>query len=79
VEYTPHEGVTSLVAVVAPRTGKTIKNVFVGGENLLQNGIHFVFRLRQSVRNRIAKEEFTQTKNFSKKGLVSKQCFQNIA
>jgi len=37
--------VTSLVAVVAPRTGKIIKNV----ENLLQNGLfHFVFTLSQS-------------------------------
>jgi len=31
------------VTVVAPRTGKIIKNVFVRGENLLQNGVlHFV-------------------------------------
>jgi len=41
---------TSLVEVVAPRTGKLIKkcfvNVFEIEENLLQNGIlHFVFRL----------------------------------
>jgi len=43
---------TSLVAVMAPRTGKTTKNVvkvFERGENLLQNSIlHFVFRLSQS-------------------------------
>jgi len=34
--------VTSLVAVIAPRTGKIIKNglgVFESEENLLQNGI----------------------------------------
>jgi len=38
--------VTSLVAVLAPRTGKIIKNVVERGENLLQNGIlHFVFKL----------------------------------
>jgi len=44
--------VKSLVVVVAPRTGKIIKNghnVFEGGENLLQNDVfHFVFRLSQS-------------------------------
>jgi len=43
--------VMSLVAVVARRTGKIIKNgldVFESGENLLQNGIlHFVFRFSQ--------------------------------
>jgi len=36
--------VTSLVAVVAPRTGKIIKNdlrLFERGENLIQNGISF--------------------------------------
>jgi len=47
-----HMRVTSLVAVVVPRTGKTIKNclcLFERGENLLQNGIfHFVFTLSQS-------------------------------
>jgi len=40
---------TSLVAVVAPRTGKINKNrrsVFERGENLLQNSIlHFAFKL----------------------------------
>jgi len=44
--------VASLVAVVAPHTGKIIKNglnVFERGENLQRNGIlHFVFRLSQS-------------------------------
>jgi len=36
---------TSLVATVAARTGKFIKNVFERGGNLLQNGIlHFVLR-----------------------------------
>jgi len=44
--------VMSLVAVVATRAGKIIKNglgVFERGENLLQNGIlHFVFRFSQS-------------------------------
>jgi len=40
-----HMTLTSLVAVVAPRTGKIVKN----GLNLLQNGIlHFVFKLNQS-------------------------------
>jgi len=36
---------TSLVAAVAPRTGKIIRNgVFERGESMLQNGIlHFVF------------------------------------
>jgi len=29
--------VTSLVAVVAPRTSKIVKNGFLKGENLLQN------------------------------------------
>jgi len=42
---------TSLVAAVAPRTGKIIKNglrVFERGENLLQIGIlHFVLRSSQ--------------------------------
>jgi len=46
-----HMVVMSLVAVVARRTGKIIKNgldVFESGENLLQNGIlHFVFRFSQ--------------------------------
>jgi len=41
--------VTSLVGVVAPRTGKIIKKglcVFERGENLIQNGMfHFVFTL----------------------------------
>jgi len=42
--------VMSLVAVVAPRTGKIIKKWRkLKGENLLQNGIlHFVFRFSQS-------------------------------
>jgi len=41
--------VTSLVAVVAPRTGKTIKNGLSVFKDLLQNGIlHFVFRFSQS-------------------------------
>jgi len=44
--------VTSLVAVVAPRTGKGGQiglRVFDGGENLPQNGIfHFVCTLSQS-------------------------------
>jgi len=44
--------VTSLVAVVAPRKGKIIKNGlsdFEREENLLQNGIlHFACRLSQS-------------------------------
>jgi len=44
--------VTSLAAVVTPRTGKIIRNkfgVFERGENLLQNGIlPFVYRLSQS-------------------------------
>jgi len=41
--------VTSLVSVVAHRTGKIIKNgVFDRGEHFLQNGIlHFVFQLSQ--------------------------------
>jgi len=43
---------TSLAAVVAPRTGKIIKNglrVFQSGENMLQNGIlYFAFKLSQS-------------------------------
>jgi len=43
---------TSLAAVVAPRTGKIIKNVlrvFIRGGNLLQNGmLHFAFKLSQS-------------------------------
>jgi len=43
---------TSIVAAVAPRTGKFIKNhlsVFERWENLLRNGIlHFVFRFSQS-------------------------------
>jgi len=46
---------TSLVAAVAPRTGKINKN----GENLLQNGIlHFAFKLTQS------SEIVFQSKNF---------------
>jgi len=39
---TLHMGVTSLVTVVTPRTGKIIKNVqrvFERGENFLQNSI----------------------------------------
>jgi len=44
--------VTSLVVVVAPRTGKIIKNslsVFKRGEKLLQNGLlYFVFGFSQS-------------------------------
>jgi len=45
--------VTSLVAVVAPRASKIVKNglrLFEKGENLLQMGIlvHFGFRLNQS-------------------------------
>jgi len=37
--------VTTLVAVVTPRTGKKMASVFLTGENLLQNGIlHFVFK-----------------------------------
>jgi len=46
----PHMTVTSLVSVVAHRTGKIIKNgVFDRGEHFLQNGIlHFVFQLSQS-------------------------------
>jgi len=48
----PDMSTTSLVAVVAPCTGKFIKNglrVFKRGENLLQNGIlHFVIRLSRS-------------------------------
>jgi len=51
-----HMSLTSLVVVVAPRTGKIVKNdlrVFEGGENLLQNGIlHFVFRFSQSQKSR---------------------------
>jgi len=57
---------TSLVAVVAPRTGKIIKhdlNVFERGENLLQNGILHLFYVKSIVRNRVTKLEFTQTKN----------------
>jgi len=53
----------SLVAVVAPRTGKIIKNSrsdFERRENMLQKCIlHFVFKL--SVRNRVTKLEFTLT------------------
>jgi len=51
-----HMRVTSLVAVVAPRTGKIVKNglhVFESEENLLQNGLlHFVFKIQSNVRNR---------------------------
>jgi len=47
-----HMRVTSLVAVVAPRTGKIIKNshrVFERGENFPQNCTrHFGFRFSQS-------------------------------
>jgi len=58
VEYTPHDSDVT-VAVVAPRTGKIIKNE--RGENLLQNGIlHFVFK---PIRNRVTKLQFTQTEN----------------
>jgi len=42
---------TSLVAAVVSRTGKIIKiglSVFERGENLLQNGMVFVFKLSQS-------------------------------
>jgi len=45
--------VTSLVAVVAPRTDKIIISglgVFEKGENLQQNGIlHFAFKFSQSL------------------------------
>jgi len=48
-----HMTVTSLVAVVAPRTDKIIISglgVFEKGENLQQNGIlHFVFKFSQSL------------------------------
>jgi len=45
-----HMTVTSLVVVVAPRTGKTKwLSVFERGEDVLQNGIlYFVFKLSQS-------------------------------
>jgi len=67
--------VTSLVAVVAPRTGKIIKNdlrLFERGENLIQNGISFC--VKPIARNRVAKVEFTQRRktDFSKKGLALK-------
>jgi len=63
-----HMRVTSLVAVVAHRAGKIVKNglrLFEREENLLQNGIlHFVFLTIQSiVRNRVGKLEFKHTKN----------------
>jgi len=41
---------TSFAAPVAPGTGKIIKNglrVLERGENLLLNGVHFVFNLSQ--------------------------------
>jgi len=47
LEMTP----TSLADAVAPHTGKIIKNclrVFERGESLLQNVLHFVFKLSQS-------------------------------
>jgi len=49
------ERVTSLVAVVAPHTGKTVKNglhVFERGENLLQNGTacEIIIRRPSSIR-----------------------------
>jgi len=51
--------VTPLVAVVAPHTGKIIKNrprVFERGENLLQNGIlHFAIRFSQSSSDKVLK------------------------
>jgi len=45
-----HMGVTSLVAVVAPRTGKIIKNglgVFGRGENLVYYTLHLSYANRQ--------------------------------
>jgi len=59
---------TSFAAHVASRTGKIIKNglrIFERAENFLQNGIlHFVFKVKPIVRNRVAKKlEFTQAKN----------------
>jgi len=57
--------VTLLVAVVAPRTGKTIKNglqVFGREENLIQNGTLCIY-FKPIVRNRVSKLELTQAKN----------------
>jgi len=57
---------TSLVAVVAPRTSKITKNdlgVFARGENLLHNGVlHFVFK--PIFRIRVTKLESTKNRLF---------------
>jgi len=61
---------TLLVAAVAPRTGKIIKNgLSFLEEDLLQNCVlHFV---QSIVRNRVGKLDFKQIKNeFSERGLT---------
>jgi len=68
-----HMTVTSLVAVVAPRTTKIIKNgllVFERRENLLQNYIfNFVFRFSQSSEIALESKNLNRRKtDFSKKG-----------
>jgi len=65
---------TSLVATVAPRAGKIIKDrlrIFEIGENLLQNGIlHFVFKLSQSSEIILQSWNLCRRKaNFSESGL----------
>jgi len=65
--------VTSLIAVVAPRTTKIIKNgllVFERRENLLQNYIfNFVFRFSQSSEIALESKNLNRRKtDFSKKG-----------
>jgi len=51
-----HMRVLSLIAVVAPHTGKIVKHsvrVYERGENLLQSGVlHFVIRLTTALVNR---------------------------
>jgi len=60
---------TSLVVVVAPRTGKIIKNsfsVFERGKIYYKMVYkHFVFKIKSIVRNRVGnlEFEFKQTKN----------------
>jgi len=66
--------VTSLIAVVALRTGKIIKSVFERGDNLLQK-VYFVYiYVKSIVRNHVTKVRiYTDKKlDFSKRGLALK-------
>jgi len=59
----PDRTPTSLPAALVSHTGKIIKNgiVFLKKEKI--GILHFAFKLSQSVRNRVSKLKFKQTKN----------------